>query len=110
MTFEWTVERVDRLRAMHSDGAPFGDIASALGTTEVSAKKKAHRLGLPKRSASYSANIRWQNGERTPGFFRLDFRRNGKASAPRYIGPVKATGSHPVDLIERDWCCEAALS
>lgn len=61
MKFNWTDERLEKLRELWASGMKTMDIGAALGTTKNSAIGKARRLGLPMRTRAH------ENVARNPG-------------------------------------------
>ena len=106
MTFNWTMEALDRLRVMHAEGKTFLEIAAALNTTRCSVAGKAHRLKLPHRSQSFSAQKRWATAEpksKTSKPFLFTNKRERKP--PMLLRIVTVPDAVPVSLIERTGCC-----
>jgi GcrA cell cycle regulator len=108
MTFNWTMEALDRLRALHAEGKTFLEIASALGISRCSVAGKVRRLKLPHRDQSFSAQKRWGNIERKPNRPKAQpftFRKKHERKPPMLLRVVTAPDSVPVPLMERTGCC-----
>lgn len=97
----WTEELIERFKTLHAEGKPYAAISEELGMSDNALRKKAVRLGLPKRAPVAPT----QRGFRLPtkfGFFGA-----GTRKAPQKRGVVLAPDSNPVSLFERTGCCYA---
>ena len=75
----WTDERLHLLKAMWSDGNSAKVIADELGFTRNSVIGKIHRLGLPRRQTTVSADR-----ERMTATERLSRQKNSSAGTGTY--------------------------
>ncbi|MGE0232686.1 MAG: GcrA family cell cycle regulator [Flavobacteriaceae bacterium] len=93
--FDWTDERVTRLKQLWSDGNSAGEIATFLGgTTRNAVIGKIHRLGLMKREQPQSAKrrIARQNRPAAP-------RKSRPERAEAYRAPEHAPERLPTPII-----------
>src|SRR6188508_2836724 len=92
----WTEERIERLKAMWTEGSTASQIADELGGVSRNAViGKAHRLGLEARPSPVK-----------PGEEKETPKRSAKAAVPKAAKPTRqetpAAGGHAADVAPGD--------
>lgn len=109
--FQWTIEAIDALKALHAEGKTRSEIGAALGVSRSAVSGKIDRLNLPKRGldhtrkvAAMNARKRWDATLRLPRSATAP-RKNSERKVPMLLRVVIAPESRPVPLMERTGCC-----
>lgn len=97
-TSTWTDERIEKLKALHSNGISFARIAALMGISRNSCIGKAGRLGLSMRGKGYQGPVREHKPRETKPRASRAKLRLVVTNVPKHIVEVHSSNIIPRNL------------